>query len=69
MSKKEVKILEVEPEAVFDAVACEIEVTLWYENGGREELEKAMEVLGRDRAMLARSFEVRPRTLSEAVTF
>lgn len=53
----------------LDAVALAHEVVAWYSSSGREELELAMEVAQRDRARLARSLEVSPRILSEAVTF
>lgn len=53
----------------FDALAFVHEVVAWYSESGREEIERSMEVVGRDRARLARSLEISPKVMSEAVTF
>lgn len=53
----------------FDAAAFAVEVSVWLKAGGEEELERDLLLARRDRDRLARSLEVRPKTMSEAVTY
>jgi len=55
--------------ADFDAEAFTRKFEEWFNSGGREELDGAVETVRRDVMRLKRSLEVRPEMLSEAVTF
>lgn len=55
--------------ADLDAVAFARDYVEWLDQGGRAQVEAAMEPVRRDVRVLTRSLEVRPEMLSEAVTY